>query len=175
MFCDTHTEAACCCSSSSNSSEIEASCALQGRDEAKGQSSAAGGPKRPSLRKAAADCKQLATPAIEAGSEPRSKGAFAHARAPAVPSPMAPTQSCTSSYSPTAGQAYSPSDALGAYPLGFVFQCHSGSLHSLPHAGLHGFLVHTMTGNHPVHLSLDVTPCIQTKLAVAIAAEHVEG
>lgn len=114
-------------------------CTLQGNDEARAQPGAAGGgPKRPCLRKPAADRKQLATgPSIEAGSELKHELASEQASAPAASGPLASTQSYTSPYSPTAGQAYSPSDAMGACSPMAVGQCQA-RMQLLQHLALHG-------------------------------------
>ncbi|KAK9825231.1 hypothetical protein WJX74_002044 [Apatococcus lobatus] len=80
-------------------------------EEVKAQEGTARGPKRPSLRKPAMERKQAAAEPdshmTSLPGEPASEQASSHA----APGLIGHTHSFTSPYSPTAGQAYSPSDA----------------------------------------------------------------
>lgn len=151
----------------------EAYCASQGRVEAKGQVSAAGVPKRPSLRKAAADRKQVAVkPDSEADSEPTSRAAPEQASAPAAPGPAVPTQSHTSPYSPTAGQAYSPSDAMGAHPF---MGCSSRAKTLLSQPYYIVFVAPCSLRVIPFREHSDEKPHLQSTFAAAVAAQTLEG
>ena len=109
-------------------------CGLLHQMEVKALAGATGGPKRPSLRKPAAKSKQAAAGHGTKDGSKLQEPVSEQASPPAPPGPMCPTHSYTSPYSPTASQAYSPSDAIGASFLRPDFVrvldirfCHQGS------------------------------------------------